>query len=359
MRVSVVLPVYNGERFLPKSIDSIIQQTMTDWELLIVDDASTDDSLLIAKEYEKKDSRIRVIKNPENFGLPRSLNVGFEYAEGMYLTWTSDDNMFLKYAFEELSCCLDENTHCDMVCSAMLVIDENDRIIGLHQEYCENEMYLFDTVGASFMYRRDILNTVGTYDESLFCVEDYDYWVRILKAGGKIEYIKGCHYLYRTHKNSLTVEKEQLVRSNQRKLYAKHFEWICSGLDTVQKVVFLYNELNIAHYYEECQLLKRKFGLFCDERRLDDKKKIILFGAGKIGKDVLTKIKRVDFFVDSYNYGKHIDGVEVLSFDQMIRVYSKEVYQIVISVSYDKQLDLVNRLKSVGINEYVLYSSVF
>ena len=85
-KVSVVLPVFNGETYLAQSIDSILAQTYTNWELIIIDDGSTDRTKEIAESYVKKDKRIFYYKNPKNMQLPRSLNRGFAMSVGDYLT---------------------------------------------------------------------------------------------------------------------------------------------------------------------------------------------------------------------------------------------------------------------------------
>ena len=100
--ISIVLPVYNGERFLRESIDSVLAQTYTNWELLIVDDCSTDNTAAIVHEYVQKDSRVQYYKNEKNLRLPRNLNRGFSLARGDYLTWTSDDNVFWPTALEKM-----------------------------------------------------------------------------------------------------------------------------------------------------------------------------------------------------------------------------------------------------------------
>ena len=99
-KVSIVLPCYNGEKYLRESINSIIKQTYQDWELIIVDDCSVDRSLEIAYEYMKNDSRIKVIHNESNCKLPCSLNIGFANATGELLSWTSDDNIYYPEALE-------------------------------------------------------------------------------------------------------------------------------------------------------------------------------------------------------------------------------------------------------------------
>ena len=81
--ISIVLPIYNGEKYMRKSIDSVLAQTYANWELLIIDDGSTDNTAIIAQEYAAKDHRIRYYKNPENMRLPRTLNRGFSLAKGI------------------------------------------------------------------------------------------------------------------------------------------------------------------------------------------------------------------------------------------------------------------------------------
>src|SRR5436190_21740360 len=92
-KVSIVLPTYNRAKYLKLSIDSCLIQTFKDFELIIVDDCSKDETPQTIKSYT--DPRIRYHRNESNQRLPRSLNIGFSLAKGEYLTWTSDDNFFL------------------------------------------------------------------------------------------------------------------------------------------------------------------------------------------------------------------------------------------------------------------------
>lgn len=128
-KVSIVLPTYNGDKWLKESIDSVINQSFCDWELIIVDDCSTDDTLSIANKYSSMDKRIHVIHNEVNKKLPASLNIGFRRAEGKYLTWTSDDNMYVSDALEKMVDFLDKNSQYMMVCTAMRDIDENNSFV--------------------------------------------------------------------------------------------------------------------------------------------------------------------------------------------------------------------------------------
>ena len=100
--VSIVLPTYNGGKYIRDSIESILNQTYTKWELIIVNDCSIDNTYEIINEYAKKDCRIKIINNPINYKLPRSLNIGFENTDGEYYPWTSDDNIFKRNALKKM-----------------------------------------------------------------------------------------------------------------------------------------------------------------------------------------------------------------------------------------------------------------
>lgn len=179
--VSIVLPCYNGAGFLAQSIDSVIAQTFTDWELIIVNDCSKDNSLDIMQQYAEKDSRIRIINNETNLKLPGALNRGFHEAQGKYLTWTSHDNRMAPTMLEEFVAYLDANPDKGLVtaCYAAFSLATGKQLYEVHHPNPQVHLPLYNCVCYAFMYRREVLETVGDYDTTLFLVEDYDYWVRI------------------------------------------------------------------------------------------------------------------------------------------------------------------------------------
>lgn len=211
--VSIVLPVYNGERFLRQSVDSIMGQSFKDWELIIVDDCSTDNSSKIAESFAKKDKRISVVHNKVNRKLPESLNIGFAEAQGKYFTWTSDDNIAKPNWLKTMVDYLDSNPKADMVVGTMDLIDEDGKFISATLK--KNRVFSLayrNNVGAVFMYRKSIADKVGKYDTGSFGVEDWDYWCRIA-LNGTIEYIPDNLYLYRIHNNSLsTMYRENILK---------------------------------------------------------------------------------------------------------------------------------------------------
>jgi len=216
-KISIVLPVYNGARFLRQSIESVLAQSVQDWELIIVDDCSTDDSLKIAKSFADMDPRIKVIHNKTNKKLPESLNVGFDAARGEYFTWTSDDNIARPNWLSVLSNYLDNHPDTDMVSATMDFMDENGNF--LYKTAAQKTPAILAyrcNVGAAFMYRKSIADKIGKYDRNTFCAEDYDYWCRIA-LNGNLEYIPDNIYQYRVNSKSLTALEQPRIR--QKTLY--------------------------------------------------------------------------------------------------------------------------------------------
>jgi glycosyltransferase involved in cell wall biosynthesis len=225
MSVSVVLPVYNGEKYLSLSIESCLNQTHKNIELIIVNDCSTDSTLEIANKYAQRDSRIKIVNNPENKKLPASLNIGHKHAKGDYISWTSDDNIYEVNAIEELLNGLLENK-ADIVYTDFYLIDnfgneiKEVKLLGL-----EN-MIFGNFIGACFLYKKEVFEKNNGYDETLFLVEDYDFWLRAL-INSKYYKIGQFLYKYRSHDNSLSSQidkvndKQILWRKNISKVYSK------------------------------------------------------------------------------------------------------------------------------------------
>lgn len=240
--VSIVLPCYNGAGHLAQSIESCIAQTFKDWELIIVNDCSKDNSLEIMLQYATNDSRIRVINNERNIKLPATLNRGFQEAKGKYLTWTSHDNRMGKTMLEEFVNYLDHHPDKGLVtsCYAAFSLKTGEQLYEVHHPDPQLYLPLFNCVCYAFMYRREVLDTVGGYDTTLFLVEDYDYWVRIwLKYPiGKINKV-----LYYTG-----VGDETLTMSRKKEIAQKLLEMRLRYFDDFDKVFDAHPEMKPKFY---------------------------------------------------------------------------------------------------------------
>jgi len=216
--VSIVLPTYNGSRYLAQSIESCLSQTYRDIELIIVNDCSTDETSMIAENFALKDNRVLIINNKINQRLPRSLNIGFAASKGEFLTWTSDDNCYQKNAIEIMINLLRNKPEVGLVYADMWLVDDTGDIQGYNRNILFNgavsDLPIYNAVGACFMYRRSVSKVVGEYNAEKELVEDWDYWFRIWLRF-QIKHIPHGIYFYRKHIESLTEKRyvEQQIKT--------------------------------------------------------------------------------------------------------------------------------------------------
>ena len=363
-KVSIVLPTYNGKKYLKESIDSVVNQTFKDWELIIVDDCSTDGTEILVEEIAKKDSRIKVIHNAFNKTLPGALNAGFSLAKGEYYTWTSDDNMYLASAIREMVQYLDNNISYDMVCTGMLIVDDSLKFIQEAPKYDSEIMYTDDLVGACFMYRSSVADRIGEYDISLFCVEDFEYWVRILESGSKIGYISGCYYIYRTHDNNLSTKHSKKVVTQRAMHYLKHLKWVLSGIKKdKEKVIWLYNYI-ISNGIELDEKSKKEFTkiqpFFDYDVNVPRDKRFIVYGAGKIGGEIGNRLgDAVAFYTDKdpSKVGKQYKNALIISVEEACNLLNNtEDHHLIIAIGYEKQLEVMRALVGLGIKRFSIFT---
>lgn len=215
-KVSLVMPVHNGARYLAEALDSVLAQTGVDFELICVDDASHDESPAILARYAA-DPRVTLITLPENRGLPAALNAGFAAARGDYHSWTSDDNVLRPTMLAMLAGVLDAKPDVDIVHSAVTFIDADGRETGREAVGPASRLLHGNNIGASFLYRRAVTDALGGYDEALFGAEDYDFWLRAARQFS-FRAIPDNLYLYRKHGGSLSAKR------------AAHIHRLCSGI---------------------------------------------------------------------------------------------------------------------------------
>jgi glycosyltransferase involved in cell wall biosynthesis len=219
--VSIVLPTYNGERYLAESIESVIAQTYRNWELIIVDDGSTDSTPQIIASYAAADARIRNIRNAVNRKLPASLNTGFVRARGEYFTWTSDDNRYRPRALEVMLQTLRADRAVSIVYAGYTTIDAEGR--ALHRVPAAPLQMLGrgNVINACFLYRREVHEVLGGYCENMFLLEDYDFWLRA-STKFRIQALDCDLYEYRQHAASLTARRRYEIEEKWVRLLSYH-----------------------------------------------------------------------------------------------------------------------------------------
>jgi glycosyltransferase involved in cell wall biosynthesis len=186
-KVTVLMPIYNGAEFLVETLDSIFKQTYKDFELLIINDCSSDVSIDIINSF--KDSRVRIINNKTNIGQTRSLNKGIELAQGEYIAIHDQDDISKPERLFEQVEFLNLNTNIPVIGTYGEEIDENGRIINACDiAFSSDTIFIKLLMGSSpfihssVMFRRKvIIEEFNGYNESYRFFQDYELWARVLK----------------------------------------------------------------------------------------------------------------------------------------------------------------------------------
>lgn len=201
--ISVILPVFNGEEYLEDAIESILKQTFTDYELIVIDDCSNDSTPSILQGFSKRDPRIKLYRNNQNLNLPKSLNKGHAIAKGKFITWTSDDNILKPFFLETLVVTIKKN-NVDVVFSDFDIINSSGKFLRLQEAGPVCALPFGNFIGASFMYKSEVYNVLKFNDAS-HGIEDYDFWLRAA-IQFRFHRINQSLYKYRIHPKSLTSE---------------------------------------------------------------------------------------------------------------------------------------------------------
>lgn len=186
--VSIVMSVYNGQRYLCEALNSLLEQTLQDFELVIVDDGSTDETSLILDAYEKKDKRIFIIRNEQNLGVAASLNRGLQICRAPLVARADADDVFMPERLAKQLTYINQNPNVGVVGSAYQEIDENGQTLKDCEVVTEDRHLKFKLlfgciyIHPTTIFRRDLVLNAGGYDEKNFGrgPEDYDLWARLL-----------------------------------------------------------------------------------------------------------------------------------------------------------------------------------
>ena len=214
-KVSVYITAYNYGKYLKKSIDSVIDQTLTNWELIIINDGSTDETEKILQDYEN-DEKIIII-NQENKGLNISNNIALRLAKGPYIMRLDADDYLAIDALEKLTAYLDSNLDKDLVYPNYFEVDDQDNILSEVILRPVEELNLLDMPahGACTMFRTKVLKMLGGYIEDYSCQDGYELWLRFIQnhTPGNLE---SKLFYYRQHPNSLSKNKEKILKTRMK-----------------------------------------------------------------------------------------------------------------------------------------------
>jgi glycosyltransferase involved in cell wall biosynthesis len=207
-KISVIIVTYNYGHFIHEAIKSVFDQTYQDFEIIVVDDGSTDETQAIIQTFA--DPRLRYIYQ-ENAGQAIALNTGIRNCMGEYVAFLDADDYFLPHRLEDHVKTFDERPEVGLAASGVVYINEVGQVTGEKRPWegipqLDLETWLFEcpTVPSAISVRRNWLEKMGGFDESLPCAIDYNLWVRLAYAGCTSVWVKSLVCAYRIHSNNMT-----------------------------------------------------------------------------------------------------------------------------------------------------------
>ncbi|WP_299155698.1 glycosyltransferase family 2 protein [uncultured Christiangramia sp.] len=227
--VSIITPVYNREKYLTEMVESVLDQTYTNWELILVDDGSKDSSWKIMQTYSKADHRIRILKRPKNRlkGANAARNYGFENSKGSFINWfDSDDKMHPEFIERKVNRFI-SNAEVNIVFSKTIQTDFQERKVyderlspsqNLFKDYILRKVSWYLPDG---MFRRTYLEGRLLFDENLLAGQDRDFYIRLLCSGTpKVKILDFHGTFYRIHPGSIS---EEIYRNGNYKMRYSHY----------------------------------------------------------------------------------------------------------------------------------------
>lgn len=217
--VSVIMAAYNAERYIDEAIRSIINQKYTNWELIIIDDKSSDKTSYIIGRYSKEDARIKTIRNPTQLGQALARNRGVSASSGKYIAVLDSDDIALPQRLDTQVEFLEKNADVALVGSFVEIINEYGTSIRTKEKACDTLGIHFSLIlqsqfiHSSVMMRRSAFEWSGGYDTNYLYAEDYDLWSR-LRDKYTLLNINEVLTKFRVHDDSVTmVTESQIVQS--------------------------------------------------------------------------------------------------------------------------------------------------
>lgn len=221
-KITVYVTNHNYGRFIERALESVFAQTVSDWELLIIDDGSTDGSQEIIDRYASRPNVVVVYQ--QNKGLNVTNNIALRMAHGKYVMRLDADDYLDPHALEILSAALDRNDALGLVFPDYYLVDEDERVLEIVRRHDFGDVTLLDQPahGACTLVRRSFLLELGGYDESFRCQDGYDLWVR-MTALHPVQNINLPLFYYRQHGSSLT-RNERRILDTRAAIVEKHVE---------------------------------------------------------------------------------------------------------------------------------------
>jgi glycosyltransferase involved in cell wall biosynthesis len=216
-RISVIVPTFNTSKYVAACLDSVLAQTFEDFEIICVNDGSTDNSLNILEQYARRDSRIKII-NQENQGIVHAKNNGITAASGKYIYPLDSDDMIAPHCLQELHRVI-ETTDYSVVCCDGITFGRRSGFWRLPRANVLNMYAGRNAIHNSSLYPKELWKKYGGYCKDLnsLCLEDYDFWLCFLDDNKKFTRLRQPMFFYRLKPRSESRNHGTVARSDSAK----------------------------------------------------------------------------------------------------------------------------------------------
>lgn len=212
--VSIITPLYNAEKYISDTIESVLNQTYEKWEMIIVDDCSSDKGVEIVEKYQKKDERIRLIRLEKNSGSAISRNKGIEEARGRYIAFLDSDDIWHREKLEKQISFMRQNNYVFTFTKYQFMSEDGklmNKVINVPKKVDYKRALILNPIGClTAIYDSKIIGKV--YFPIIKKSEDYGFWLKILKMGYYGHGLNEVLAYYRIRRNSLSANKFSLVK---------------------------------------------------------------------------------------------------------------------------------------------------
>lgn len=260
--VSIIMPAYNAEKFISKSIESVLQQTYQNWELLVVNDGSKDNTSSIVKLFNY--TRIKLIEQ-ENGGVSKARNTGIANSTGEFIAFLDSDDLWLKDKLEIQVKYMMNNQNIVLSYGDYLSFIEDGKIIENKQLYpfkikdLKQRLLVFNSIATlTVMVKSDVLKATSGFDTELFGPEDWDLWIKISQKGD-IGYIKENLAMYREHEGGISKNKKRQL-DEEYKVLNRHV--LQSNNEILKKYALWFYNLKLTNFYFSQKEMKRFFNTY-------------------------------------------------------------------------------------------------
>lgn len=234
--ISVIMSVYNGETYLKEAIESVIKQTFKNWELIIINDCSTDSTGEMLAEFASMDERIKVHTNEVNLKLPTSLNKAISLCSGKYIARMDADDICLPERFEKQYKFMEENSDIALSSCRFLTVKNGVYASGGAGGRCDFEalkamlLVVNPILHPGVIAKADVMKKYN-YDTTLTCTEDLELWTRMVMENQKIQIIPECLLIYRLHDKQITSTTLERQHTEVLKIEQKYYATLLEKMD--------------------------------------------------------------------------------------------------------------------------------